>query len=190
MKLIKIDNQKISDQALNNLNKMCLSASRKNSTEIYIWHNDKDIISVFVLKDFGYCISTEKELDFGINPKYENYNYAKQGLKEMINMLKKRSDIKKTYISTFNKKAITFARELGLEFSRIPEIISEEFNPKFDYLCNLIKDGVSENKDAIIKCCSNNKVMLKLASIWVKDLNKYNIQNTISFNLREQKTTI
>lgn len=188
MYLTKLDNSRITNEAFDEIKKICFSVSRENSVEIYLWYNNKDIISVFTLKEFGPNISIKKELNFSSNLKYKNTEEEKLGLKKMIEHLKNRSDIKKTYISTFNKDAIKIARMVGLEFSRIPEIESIDFNPKYEYLCNLIKKDINANKDEIIKCCNNNKAMLEVASRWVNIINKHNIQNTNTFNLRQNKT--
>lgn len=188
MYLTKLDNNRITDKAFDDIKKICFSVSRDPNTEIFLWHNNSDIISVFTLKEFGPSISTKKELNFSSSTKYKNTNEEKLGLKKMIELLKNRSDIKKTYISTFNKDAVKIARVVGLDFSRIPEIESLDFNPKYEYLCNLIKDDINANQEKIVKCCNNNKAMLEVASKWVNIINKHNIQNTASFNLRENKT--
>lgn len=190
MYLTKLDNNRITDKAFDELKKICFSVSRDSNMEIFLWYNKTGIITVFTLKEFGPSISTKKELNFSSNLKYKNTNEEQLGLKKMIELLKNRSDIKKTYISTFNKDAIKAARIAGLKFSRIPEIESLDFNPKYEYLCNLIKDDINANQEKIVKCCNNNKTMLEVASKWVNIINKHNLQNTASYNLRENKTVL
>lgn len=169
MEIIKVDLENITEENYKELQKICFWINREPDTDAYILNVDNDIKSVFVLKRFGEEISTTKEMDFGTKQNERGQGYASKGFQLLLEEIKKRNDIKEVYVQAFNPLTLNIVNKYNLPNDGMGTTIiqNNNFNIKYDKLCELIK---SENytEEDIVTLCNYQEDMMEVAKKWVK----------------------
>lgn len=179
MELIKEDLEHISEDKLKELQRICLWINNEPDSEAYtLREKNNDVKSVFVLKRFGEEISTTKEMSFGTKQNERNKGYAGKGFDILINLLKKRKDIKEVYIFPLNYLTANITLKYDFKNDGGAMVFeNNNFDINYDHLCEIIKSGDYTEED-ILKLCNYQQDMLNVAKNWIKVKNnqsRYNL---------------
>lgn len=161
MNLVEIDVNNLTNEEYLNLRRICPWINRNPNSILYALKVEEDIKVVAILKDFGQVISTEKELSLGTKKEERNKGYATTCVSMILEDIKRKPEVYLVHLIPLNpltSKIIKKTPGLKAEGSGFYFAINENFNPKYEAICDLIKNEYS-TKEELINSCNDDEYM-------------------------------